>query len=137
MKHSRAGGFSLLELLVALAVMAIALGMLYRSTGNSARSVSDAAQYQQAMVLASSLLAVRDAVPEAGWNESGQAGAYQWRIQSAPHPTPVSEANPTAARLHEVVFHIQWDDGGVRTREVEIATLLPQTTAAGLPGGRR
>ena len=32
-------GLSLLELLVAFAIMAIALGMLYKATGSSARQV--------------------------------------------------------------------------------------------------
>lgn len=132
----RQHGFSLLELLVAFAIMGLSLGMLYRATGSSARSVGDAAQVQQAMVLGSSLLSLRDSVPESGWNESGQSGAFAWRVQSAPFPTPVSESSTVASRLHEVVFHIQWADGE-RAREVEFTTLLPQTTATGLPGARR
>ena len=61
-------GFSLLELLVAFSIMALALGMLYRASGGSARSVADVETRQRASVLAESLLALRDAIPLGGWS---------------------------------------------------------------------
>ncbi|OPH17317.1 general secretion pathway protein GspI, partial [Azospirillum brasilense] len=66
-RHRGQQGLTLLELLVAFAIMALALGMLYRAMGGSARSVADVDRYQRAVVLAQSLLALRDAVPEQGW----------------------------------------------------------------------
>ena len=65
----RQRGLSLLELLVAFAIMAIALGMLYKASGSSARSVGEIQSYQRAVSLAESLLATRDAIPPDGWNE--------------------------------------------------------------------
>ena len=57
-------GFTILELLVAFAIMSIALGMLYRAAGGSVRAVGEMERYQRATVLAESILAMRDAVPE-------------------------------------------------------------------------
>ncbi|ADX47916.1 general secretion pathway protein I [Paracidovorax avenae ATCC 19860] len=116
-------GLTLLELLVAFAIMALAMGMLYRAMGGSARSVADVDRYQRAVVLAQSLLALRDAVPEQGWNQSGESAGYQWRIASAPYPTDVK--GPNIPPLHEVSILISWSDG-TRTRTFELSTLRPQ-----------
>lgn len=116
-------GLTLLELLVAFAIMALAMGMLYRAMGGSARSVADVDRYQRAVVLAQSLLALRDAVPEQGWNQSGESAGYQWRIASAPYPTDVK--GPNIPPLHEVNIVISWSDG-TRTRTFELSTLRPQ-----------
>jgi general secretion pathway protein I len=116
-------GFTLLELLVAFAIMAMSLGMLYRATGAGARSVGDVERYQRAVVLAESLLALRDSVPAQGWNQAGESAGYRWRISSAPYP--VGADNPAVPMLHEISIAISWSDAD-RQRQIEINTLLPQ-----------
>ena len=89
-------GLSLLELLVAFAIMAIALGMLYKATGSSARQVGETQSYQRAVLLGESLLAGRDAVPAAGWKEAGQSAGFalavQWHPEWNAARDPVSKA---------------------------------------------
>ena len=119
----RVRGLTLLELLVAFAIMAVSLGMLYRIMGGSARSVAEVERYQQAIVLAQSLLSLRDTVPEQGWLQVGESAGYQWNIQSAPYATGIS--GPNIPPLHEVGISIVWMDGGQR-RSLELTTLRPQ-----------
>lgn len=126
-------GFSLLELLVAVAVMGLALTLLYRVDAGAVRGVADVATQQRAVVLARSILDARDAVPEQGWQEAGEDGGFAWRVASAPWPTPPGlEVN--APVLHEVVVSVQWP-GRHGPQSLELRTLLPQ--ARPMPGSVR
>lgn len=121
-KHAR--GFSLLELLVALSIMALSLAMLYRSMGSSAQQAGQMDVQQRAVLLAQSLLASRDSVTSAGWNQDGQDGDYLWSVRTTPHTTAAS-ATPEAVRLHEVRVTIERTDD-VRPLQWELVTLLPE-----------
>jgi general secretion pathway protein I len=116
-------GLTLLELLVAFAIMALSLGMIYRVSGGGARSVVDMERYQGAIALAESLQSLRDAVPEQGWNQAGVSAGYNWTISSAPYATAIN--GPNVPRLHEVRIVIAWADAD-RKRQLELNTLRPQ-----------
>lgn len=125
-------GLSLLELLVAFAIMAMALGMLYRSMGSSARNVAEMVYQQQAAMVAESLLSARESVSAEGWTESGESAGFTWQVKSAPYlqevrrQTGPSGATPiTATKLHQVLIIVRWFDGS-RTQAFEMQTLLPQ-----------
>lgn len=122
-KRSRQSGFTLLEVLVALAIMGLALGLLYRSSGASARGAGSIDQMQRAVVLAESLRDLRDSVPAEGWNDRGVSAGYVWQVRSAPFSTGVQGAN--VPPLHEVHIAVFWGEGS-GTRQLDVMTLLPE-----------
>ena len=126
----RARGFSLLEILVAFAIMAMSLGLLYQVMGGNARSTAGLAERERAALLAESLMAAYELVPPEGVSDSGETAGYAWRVASAPFPTPAN-SRPEAARLHELSIVVRWQNGG-EPREFALSTLRPERLP--LPG---
>lgn len=120
-----ARGFSLLELLVALSIMAMSLGLLYQASTGALRGVGDLDMEERANLLAQSVLEARDAVPAAGWNESGTAAGMAWKVSSGLYDTTVARDSPAVPRLHEVRVLVEWESRR-GPRRIELHTLLPQ-----------
>ena len=117
-------GFSLLEVVVAFAIAALSLGLLYQVMGSNARQTGDLSQRERAMVLAESLLAAHETVPPEGLDEADQAAGYGWHVSSRPYPTPADNA-PQAPHLHEVLVSVNWLDGD-DARTFELTSLRPE-----------
>jgi general secretion pathway protein I len=112
-------GFSLLEILVALAIMAMSLGALYRATGGAARGVVEAEQRNRATALALSLLDAHSSVPAAGLNDAGRDAGMDWNLITRLHADAAAPGWP----LHRVEVTVRWDEG---RRDLTLASLLPQ-----------
>lgn len=130
----RQHGFSLLELLVAFVIMAMSLAMLYRAIGATARAAGITEHRQGAVLLAESLLSVRDSVPPDGWRDQGESSGYTWQVGSAPYPTAVEA--PNVPKLHEVEIVVRWVDG-TSSKELVVSSLLPERRMEGTAGVTR
>ncbi|MDR1854829.1 MAG: prepilin-type N-terminal cleavage/methylation domain-containing protein [Azoarcus sp.] len=115
----RDGGFSLLEVVVAMSIMALSLGALYQASGGALRGVVDTEARIRATALATSLLDGQASVPPNGLREEGVSGDMRWRLATSPfQPKGTGEW-----ALHRVEVEVSWDDG---RRVLHLASLLPE-----------
>ena len=119
---SRAGGFSLLEILVAISILALALGALYQAASGATRNVRTDEKYAYGVELGRSLLADNSVVALAGVDKTGETtSGFRWRVTS--RPIDLSRSSLTVGSLHTIEVRVSWDDGS-RRREVALDSVV-------------
>jgi len=117
-------GFTLIEVVVAFAILALSLGALYESFGGSLRRSSTAGKRELAALRAESLLAEFRGSggllpqPRAGRDASG----HEWRITSKPYPAELTERSEWVAEA--VTVEVSFGQGSARALKVESVELL-------------
>jgi len=119
MRRAPQRGMTLLELMVALVIMALSVTLIYRAVGGSARGIRSLERQQGAAQLADSLLDAFSVVDPGGIEAEGKDGDYHWQVTSTPFDTPGLPENAVA--LH--TLHIVIGRGGQRW---QFDTLRPQ-----------
>jgi type II secretion system protein I len=120
-------GFTLLEVIVALAILSVAVVAAIQSFTQSLRLLRLAGEHQYATQLADQK--AREVVTPTEGREEGQDegdhGTYAWeRVTSiVPTPTLADQATAKDWRMFRIDVHVRWAG-----REVEVATL--RTTPA-------
>lgn len=99
---SRHPGFSLLEVLVALALAALVLGVLIRTAGAESLEIGRATSRYQALVTASGLLEAA-AEERFGGEESGEEGPVGYRLET--------RTMPVDPRLEELRVEVEGERG--------------------------
>jgi len=134
MKHQR--GYSLLEVIVAFAVLALALTVLLGSLSGASRQIQQADLRSRAVLHAQSLLAVTGVVePLQDGERSGEweDGRYRWQLQVAPYQEPRTDALPVAdtiagPRLAQLTLQVSWGDTDADRMQWRSLRLLPADT---------
>lgn len=118
-------GFTLLEMVVAVAILGLSLGMLYQAAGGATRSISTSEDYAYAVVIAESLLALHDQVPPAGVSLRGATDdGYDWAVSSYPWVGEDSMMAEENAPLHWLEVQVRWGSF-VRPREYVLHSAVP------------
>lgn len=96
-RHLAAGGFSLLEALVAMAIAAIAFAALYRTVGQSAFNATTVESRAEAALVARSVLASATFAEDLLQHPEGQSGPWRWAVQVQPEQVAVRAGGASQA----------------------------------------
>ena len=130
-------GFSLLEILVAFVIMAVALTIVLRIFGSGVNNAVISEDYTVAVQMAESLLA-RAGVEmplEIGEISGNEADKFFWTISTrlreqnsmtsnqTQHSPQNSAQNAQVVSLYSIIVRVVWDDEGRSQRVVELSCL--------------
>ena len=138
MKHQR--GYSLLEVIVAFALLALALTLLLGSLSGAARQVHNADLRTRAMLHAQSLLAatgIEQPLQEGRSQGDWEDGRYRWELQVEPYVDARASALPQAAAttvsgptLAQLTLQVRWGEGNGERLQWRSLRLEPNTPEA-------
>ncbi len=135
-KRNAEDGFSLLEVIVALAIMAMGFTAVLNLFSSSIRSVGMSDQYLKAVTLASSKLSeleLRDFQTDTLAGTFEDERGYRWEMNVNPYDSPLNDPE-SRIQLSEVHLNVYWQEGK-RARNVQLATLRMDGTTQ--PGSDR
>lgn len=125
------GGYSLLEVVVALAIAGTALAGLLQAVGTQAHHTALARQYAAATALAESMLARtgREIPLRSGTRRGRFDDTFRWRRNVEIHETTPGPGPAPPVTPYEVTVTVSWQTGD-RRREVTLRTLRLNLEAA-------
>ena len=124
-KTQSSAGFTLIETLVAFAILSVAIAAAYRSFSGSLTGTHIAADRGRAILLAQSQLesAGTEFPLEPGLIEGREHG-FDWSMEISKYPLPDDDAN--ASRARSIAITINWRDGRAsRSLSLETLRLVP------------
>jgi general secretion pathway protein I len=128
-------GFTLLEVVVALAILGLAVVAAIQGFAQGLRLLKLSGDHQRAMLLADQK--VREVLIPEEQQDQGDEGDFHWervtQVVEAPDLVPVG--SPPRWRVFEIIVRVVWDE----RRQIELATLrtvpaLPATADGALRG---
>jgi general secretion pathway protein I len=125
-------GFTLVEVVVAMAILAVSLGVMLRMFSNDLSRASQIEAEVVASSLAQTLLA-RAGIdqPLLNGETTGQFNnGFRWRMRVAPYGDGQDDATVAPVVARQLSAIVSWQDGGVE-RSVSLATLRLAPRGAG------
>lgn len=120
----RQHGFTLIEVIIAFALLALALTLLLGSLSGAARQIRTANDSGRATLHAQSLLAqlgVGEILQPGQKQGTFEQGRYRWTLEVEPYIDPLKQRSPqavaSAPRLLQLQLEVEWGDApGQRLR---------------------
>ncbi|HEU4368558.1 MAG TPA: prepilin-type N-terminal cleavage/methylation domain-containing protein [Methylomirabilota bacterium] len=131
---SRQRGFTLIEVLVAFAVLSLTVVVAVQGFAQGLRLLKLSGDHQHAILIADQK--AREVVLPKEGREEGSEGAFAWARTTRPLPAPDLEVPGRAPRWHvyEIDVQVAWGDG---RRAVGVTTLRTVSEAEQQEAARR
>ncbi len=122
--HHSQSGFSLLEVLVAFSILALALGVLLQSFSTGTRGVTQSGLYSRATLLAESIFAQvgRDEELFEGEHSGEFDDFFRWRVALIPYESEDLDPRKLSLEPVAVTVEVEWDEGD-RTPRIALTGL--------------
>jgi len=102
-------GFTLLEVLVALAILGVSLAAVYQAFGTGLRNDRQARLYEEEVALAEMRMAqVGTELPATAGRWSGEEGDLRWTLLVQPAEDEPLQVQPSLLRLMAVTVEVSW-----------------------------
>ena len=111
--RNSAAGFSLVEVMCAMAIAAMALVALFRGLGTSQVAANYLEAHLGARIIAQSIIAdERGATDTVVGTRSGESGMYRWQLTVEPAEVSIAGSSTPIRRLYRVSANVQWEPRG-------------------------
>lgn len=139
--RSRQRGYTLIEIIVAFAILALGLTLLLGTLSGATRQVRAAGDAGRAALHAQSLLDEFGNLPQPQDREGElEQGRYRWRLDVEPwrDPSPglaTSPVDPNGARLLHLHLQVDWGEGTPvqRVEATSLRLVVPQPDGISAP----
>jgi general secretion pathway protein I len=139
--RARQRGYTLIEIIVAFAILALGLTLLLGTLSGATRQVRAAGDAGRAALHAQSLLDEFGNLPQAQHRGGGlEDGRYRWQLDVEPwqDPSPTratSPVDPDGPRLMHLRLQVEWGDGAPaqRVEANSLRLVLPQPEGTSAP----
>jgi type II secretion system protein I len=119
-ENARSKGFTLIEVMVALAIMSIAIVTIIQLFAQGLRLLKSGGDHQRAVIIADQKL--RELVSFTEGVEEGEEEPFRWERHVTLEPEPEGPPEPTAGkplRTYRVSVRVRWE----KEKSVEVASL--------------
>ena len=127
---ARQAGFTLLEVLVALAILSIAVVACIEGFAQGLRLLTLASAHQQAILLADQK--VREVVDVKEGQEQGMEGSFRWErtLTGVEAPDLVPATGQPLWRLYQIDVRVGWERRVVQVRTLRMVPIAAATATA-------
>ncbi len=116
---ARERGFSLVEVLCAVAIAASAVVVLSRGATGTLETARSLEMHQGAGIILQSILSDELAAETtAAATRQGESGPYRWRLEIVPDRPAFAEKLPSPYRIYRLTASVSWGRGGVASTTV-------------------